>query len=135
MFKNTFIDKKYGKKLYFMWYKMIRRCYNTNEKAYINYGGRGIKVCDEWVDLFEPFYEFAITHGYEPKLEIDRINNNGNYEPCNVRFVTRKINTRNMRGNVSITIGGETKTFAEWGEISGVSRKTIAFRYKNGFKE
>lgn len=129
---NTTVGKEHGEKLYFVWYKMIRRCYNKDEDAYKNYGGRGIAVCEEWKNSFEVFYNFAINSGYSPSLDIDRINNEGNYEPLNVRFVTRKINCRNRRNNVFVVINGVSRTLAEWGELSGVSRKTIRFRYKSG---
>jgi len=113
-------------------YHMTRRCYNTTDKSYHNYGGRGITVCDEWLENHEAFYMFAISHGYTKNLFIDRIDNNGNYCPNNIRFVTQKQNNRNKRNNTYITIGGRTQVLAGWAEESGVSRTTMGMRHKNG---
>jgi hypothetical protein len=76
---------------------MKQRCNNPNTKLYYRYGGRGIKICDEWNSKhgFDNFMEWALTHGYSQNLEIDRINNNGNYEPSNCRFVTHAENMKN----------------------------------------
>lgn len=76
---------------------MKQRCYDSHSKQYKNYGGRGIKVCDEWLHSFKNYYEWCISHGYRKELEIDRIDNDGNYEPLNCRFVTRKENVNNRR--------------------------------------
>lgn len=76
---------------------MKSRCYDVHCKAYNNYGGRGIKVCDEWLYSFKNYYEWCISNGYRKELEIDRINNDGNYEPSNCRFVTRRENVNNRR--------------------------------------
>ena len=118
-----------------MRYAMIERCYNPHCKAYRNCGARGIKVCEEWASSFKLFVSFALSHGYKTSLEIDRINNDGDYEPSNIHFVDRKANCRNRRNNTMITIGGETKTLIEWAEWSGVRRATIGWRLKHGYKE
>jgi hypothetical protein len=131
---NSIIDKQYGDQIYKMWYKMRRRCNLQSDPAYHNYGGRGICVCEEWNDhgMFDNFYNFIMSIGYSPGLSIDRIDNNGNYEPSNVRLVTPRENCRNKRNNTIIEINGESKTLAEWAEISGVGRATIGWRYKHG---
>ena len=90
-FKTHGLSKK-NKKLYGVWCSMKARCNNPNTKSYKNYGGRGIKVCDEWQNNFKSFYEWAINNGYKEGLEIDRIDNNGNYEPNNCRFITKQEN-------------------------------------------
>jgi hypothetical protein len=84
--------------LYGRWCGMISRVSNPNVKCYKDYGGRGISVCDEWRD-FRNFMKWALENGYEEgfDLEIDRINNDGNYEPLNCRFTTTSINARNKR--------------------------------------
>jgi len=84
--------------LYDSWSQMLRRCNVTHNKAYKNYGGRGINDCDEWNDFFI-FKKWALLNGYEKKLFIDRIDNDGNYEPSNCRFTTRTINNQNQRTN------------------------------------
>lgn len=102
--------------LFKVYWAMRSRCnpLDVNSK---NHGQRGIRVCDEWIDDFWSFRLWAVTHGYAPGLEIDRYpNNDGNYEPANCRFVTRKINTRNRRSSRVITAWGDSKTVAEWME-------------------
>lgn len=90
------------KRIYHVWRTMIARCYNPNTKAYKNYGGRGITVCNEWLgeNGYENFYLWAIKNGYDENAErgkctIDRINNNGNYEPSNCRWVDMKVQNNN----------------------------------------
>lgn len=93
-------NKKHGMsntKLFMVWQDMIKRCTKQNHHAYKDYGGRGIKVCNEWLDDFMNFYNWAITNGYQEKLTIDRINNDGNYEPDNCRWVTMEIQCKNRR--------------------------------------
>jgi hypothetical protein len=81
------------KKIYDTWRDMNRRCHGKHPKAKW-YGGRGITVCEEWRAKFEPFFKWAITIGWKRGLQIDRIDNDGNYEPSNCRFVTREQNVR-----------------------------------------
>ena len=114
-------------RLYHIWCSMKRRCHNANEKSYKNYGGRGIKVCDEW-EKFEGFYDWAIRSGYEDSLTIERIDVNGNYSPQNCRWATMKEQGNNKRNNKFITIDGETKTIQQWADISGIERSTIKKR-------
>lgn len=123
----------YGSKerLYQTWKSMLKRCEKTNCQSYCNYGERGIKVCHEWHDYLK-FKEWAVQSGYKDNLTIDRIDNNGNYEPTNCRWATLKEQANNRRNNVFIQIGDETHTIAEWSEISGVNKNTIRYRYKRG---
>jgi hypothetical protein len=102
------------------------RCENPKDKDYKNYGARGISVCTAWQE-FLPFYEWAMANGYEDDLTIDRENNNGNYEPGNCRFVTKKVNGRNRRANVFLTVNGRCACETEWCEILGCSK----YRVKN----
>jgi len=80
-----------------VWTMMKQRCYNKKCKRYKDWGGRGIAVCKEWKDNFIAFYNWAISNGYNERLQIDRINNDGDYEPSNCRFTTAKINANNRR--------------------------------------
>lgn len=83
--------------LYRCWYGIIQRCDDSKNRAYKWYGGRGISICDEWKNSLETFYSWAMANGFQKGLTIDRINNDGNYEPSNCRWVTRKVNLNNMR--------------------------------------
>lgn len=98
---------------YSSWSSMIGRCTNPKCVAFPDYGGRGIEVCDRWMD-FESFLE---DMGERPAgLTLDRINNNGNYEPGNCRWATRKQQHNNRRANRLLSLNGETMTVAEWSE-------------------
>lgn len=100
--------------LYRVWVGMRVRCYDPKHCMYHRYGGRGITVCDEWLESFKAFYDFAIAHGWRKGLETDRIDNNGNYEPQNVRFVTTLENHQNKCTVRPITAWGETKGINAW---------------------
>lgn len=99
-----------------VWRGIKARCTNAKHSAYHNYGGRGITVCKQWLESFDVFKSWAVDNGYADDLEIDRIDNNGNYEPSNCHFVSRKENSRNRRDNHLISAFGETKTLVEWSE-------------------
>lgn len=100
--------------LYRVWLTIKTRCYNNKFEQYIDYGGRGIRMCDGWLNSFESFYDWCICNGWEKGLDIDRKENDGNYDPYNCRFVTRSVNCRNKRNNRLVEYNGETKTLTEW---------------------
>ncbi len=93
-------------RLYRIWLNMKTRCNNPRVKDYKNYGGRGIKICDEWQHSYQSFCDWATLHGYLENLTIDRINNDGNYEPSNCRWATYKEQRHNQR--TQSTKGGKT---------------------------
>lgn len=103
-------------RLYRIWGKMKQRCNNPKEKSYYRYGGKGIKVCDEWNDKFEPFYEWAVNNGYQDDLSIDRIDCTKGYSPNNCRWATNRQQNNNKTVNIYLTHNGETKTLKEWCE-------------------
>jgi hypothetical protein len=92
---------------------MRRRCAKKDQKWYERYAGRGIKVCDEWSD-FNVFRDWSLTNGYSDKLTIDRMDNDGNYEPGNCRWVTVKEQANNTSTNVYVEHNGERLTYAQW---------------------
>ena len=112
-------------RLYRIWRNMRYRCNNPRTTNFERYGGRGISVCKEWdntEDGFENFRDWALSHGYAENLTIDRINNDGNYEPSNCRWVTRKEQTRNR----SIT---KTIPLARIAEIDGITYQAAYDKY------
>lgn len=126
-------------RLYRIYYGMKSRCYNTKCKDYSNWGGRGIQMCEEWRNSFEVFQEWATKHGYSPDLTIDRINNDGDYEPSNCRWatLTQQANNRrlpNSKRVIFITYNNETHRIKEWAQIFGVNPIMIYKRYRTVLK-
>lgn len=110
-----------------VWRAMLQRCENPSDKAYENYGGRGITVCAEWHSA-EKFINWALASGWEKGLSIDRIDNNGNYEPNNCHWVTSKENNRNRRNNHLIIFGGRMQFLTDWAEELGINECTLSSR-------
>jgi len=113
--------------VYNTWASMLQRCENPNDSKYKDYGGRGIKVCDEWHDA-KVFIEWALANNWEKGLSIDRIDNNGNYEPSNCRWVTWKEQARNRRSNHLITFNGKTQSIAAWADETRIPYGTLKAR-------
>lgn len=102
-----------SKELRSRWSQMLSRCEDYDHPQYHDYGGRGISVCEEWHD-YETFYRWCVNNNYSKELQLDRIDVEGNYEPDNCRFVTRKENANNKRNNLFIEAFGERKTASQW---------------------
>lgn len=113
------------------WRHIKGRCLNKNSHAYSEYGERGIQICERWKDSFENFYE---DMGPAPSSNhsIDRIDVNGNYEPGNCRWATRKEQNRNKRNTAYITYHGETRSLPEWADLLGVSSGKLRRAYNSG---
>lgn len=120
-------------RLYGIWKGLKWRCNSKSDRSYKYYGGRGIKVCDEWEADFQAFYDWAMENGYRDDLSIDRIDNDGNYEPENCRWVSAKEQANNRRNNIIITRNGETHTLAEWAEILGIKYSTLQKRIQGNW--
>lgn len=116
--------REQNKEIYMCWTAIKQRCNNQNAQAYRNYGGRGITYCDEW-EQFKPFCEWALANGWQKGLDIDRIDNDGDYSPDNCRWVTRRENTNNRRITIHLTVNGETKPLTIWEDETGINRATI----------
>ena len=120
---------------YKIWRAMKDRCYNPNNKSFKNYGGRGIMVCDRWLNSFE---NFLVDMGKRPsvKLSIDRIDNNGNYEPSNCRWATAKEqqdNKRNLHNQIFIHYNGERVTLSSFADTHNIPKGTIHSRISRGY--
>jgi hypothetical protein len=112
-------------RLWTIWMGMKHRCLNSNCKHYHRYGGRGVTVCREWADDFVAFRDWSVANGYDSHLQIDRINNDGNYEPSNCRWATVIVNSNNKSTNRAISAFGETKTIADWFRDSRCKARSI----------
>ena len=118
---------------YSIWTGLKNRCNNPSNGSYKNYGGRGIKVCDRWLNSFENFWE-DMESGYKDHLTIERINNNGNYEPSNCKWIPKEEQSNNRRDNDWITFNGETKTLSRWARSLGWDQSFLRGRiYRNGW--
>jgi len=119
-------------KTYKIWAHMIQRCKNKKQVRYKDYGGRGITVCDKWLD-FTNFYADMGECG--PSLSIDRIDNNGNYEPSNCRWADAITQNNNTRKNRFVTANGKTMTIANWARLLNIKQNTIVTRLRRGWTD
>lgn len=115
-----------------VWVSMRQRCLDPNTKSYLRYGGRGITICERWLDSF---VNFLADMGPRPSPEhsIDRKNNAGNYEPDNCVWATRKAQARNKRNTHIIELDGQRKSMVEWAEIAGMDVRTLWNRINLGW--
>lgn len=120
-------------RLYRIWRGMKDRCYRRENVCYAYYGGRGIKVCDEWASSFEVFVKWALQSGYDAALTLDRIDVDGDYCPENCKWATRLDQAQNRRCIRLLTYQGETKPLWEWAEITGVPVSLISGRVSRGW--
>jgi hypothetical protein len=129
--KGNYAHGLHGTAVLAAWRHMMGRCYDRNDDSYSRYGKRGITVCKQWHD---PLQFFADV-GHQPRkgMSIDRINNNGNYEPGNVRWATALQQSNNRSSNKWITLKGETRTQAEWCRIYKINPPTVCVRVKRGW--
>lgn len=112
-------------KLYHIWTSMKKRCYNKNSQNYSHYGGRGIKICQEWRDDFMNFYNWAMNNGYKEGLTIDRTDVDKDYSPSNCQWANWKTQQRNRTNTRYITINDETRSLSEWCEILSLNYKRV----------
>lgn len=124
-----------GTPIYNAWLMIISRCYRTYSTAFASYGGRGITVCQEWQDSFVAFYDHVsmLPHFDKEGYTIDRIDNDGNYEPGNVRWATQKQQARNTRSNRMLTYKGKKQCVAAWAEELGIETNVLEQRLHNGW--
>jgi hypothetical protein len=129
------LNKKHGLSNtveYRLWVGMITRCTNPKRNKYQDYGGRGIVVCDRWRSSFEDFFS-DMGHRPSPRHSIERINNDGNYEPTNCKWATKREQLRNTRRNRILALNGESHPLVVWTERLGVDKNTISRRIASGW--
>ena len=113
------------------WDSMKQRCLNPDHKSFKDYGGRGVVICDRWIDSFD---KFLADMGERPEgTTLDRVDTNGNYEPGNCRWATGKVQGNNKRSSRNITFMGLTRTLKQWADGAGISNKVLAYRLANGW--
>lgn len=127
--------KKYSKGLMQCYYNMMSRCYSLKNKNYHNYGGRGVRVCDEWINGFSLFIKWCLDNGYKDGLHLDKdIKGNGLlYSPETCSFVTHKENNNNRRGNVRFDYMGKNLTVSQIAEIANVHPRIVYHRLSRGW--
>jgi hypothetical protein len=119
-------------RLWRIWDGMMKRCYNPKHKWFKRYGGRGITICEEWLQNHGSFFSWALSNGYKDGLTIDRIDVDKGYCPENCRWVDMKTQLNNRSNNCVVEINGESRTLAEWADITGIGYQTIYRRYRRG---
>lgn len=121
-----------GTRLYRIWSGMKTRCLNKNDKAFSMYGGRGIGICDEWID-FDGFQEWANSNGYDENLTIERKDVDEGYYPSNCEWIPLSEQAQNRTNTLRLTFKGQTKTLKEWSRITGIEYPTLHARIERGW--
>lgn len=127
-----------GERLYRVWGDMRNRCYDKNRKCYHSYGGRGIRVCDEWLHDYSAFRDWAMSTGYDPNAEpgectLDRIDNDGDYSPGNCRWVPMDVQRLNKQNTWRLEYKGRILTLHDAAKVAGITENTIRDRIKRGW--
>lgn len=112
-------------RLHRIWVAMRKRCRNPNDSSFKHYGGKGIKVCEEWDNDFMTFREWALNNGYTDELSIDRIDNNKGYSPDNCRWATQREQVNNQSSNIKLVFQGKAYSPNEVSKLSGININTI----------
>ena len=134
------VNKKYkhtSKRLYGVYKGMLTRCYDETSREYHNYGGRGILVCQEWLNDYDTFAEWAYNNGYKEDAEhlectLDRQNVDKGYSPDNCRWVTNQVQQNNRRDCIYAEYNGEIHTCMEWSKILGMTYQKVHYHLKKG---
>jgi hypothetical protein len=120
-----------GTSTYNIWVMMKQRCHNPRCKDYPNYGGRGIRVCSRWINSFANFLKDMGER--PPGMQLDRLDNSGDYEPSNCRWATFSQQARNRRSNVVITFRGRSMVLTDWAKELGINWGTLKGRINRGW--
>lgn len=118
-----------------IWYAMKRRCYEEKSNSYMRYGGKGITICPEWENDkngLQNFYEWSMKNGYKDGLTIDRINSNGNYEPSNCRWASRRTQANNRENTTYVEYKGRKVSICDLARELGMKESTLQTRYQRG---
>lgn len=129
-------EKKHGEtgtKIYGLWSSIKQRCYNPKNQAFDNYGGRGIKMCDEWQD-FISFKKWLMKSGYKEGLTLERLDFNSDYTPENCTFIPLEQQTKNTRRNLFIEYNGKKMIMSDWAIETGINYRTLLSRYRSGIR-
>ena len=126
-------------RLYGIWKNMKRRCNSPSDKNYKTYGEKGVEVCEEWSNSYQSFKEWAYANGYDDSAEfqkctLDRIDNDGNYEPSNCRWVDKLVQANNTSKNHPVELNGIKMTIAEFARVMNISQNH-AWYYINKFEK
>ncbi len=132
MKRNKYPQKEY-KRIYGIYHGMKKRCLNSDSPRYKDYGGRGIKICSEWLESIDNFIEWSYQNGYKDNLTIERKDVNGNYCPENCEWITLRAQARNKRQNVIVEYKEKKQTLVEWCEELGLKYDPIHNRIHNGW--